>query len=252
MRFRFNKEIEFFLKKYLLPKSYLLRKRLERSINNIDENEIKLVKDFIKPGTDSIDIGVYRGVYSYEMSKYSKMVHSFEPNPVIFSDIQMNLKKIIKNIALYNFALSNQNKVFDLKIPIRNPNFNKENYEEYYEMGRATIHENNKIDNFEIFKINSKKIDEFDFKNEISFIKIDVEGHELEVIEGGKKTIAKNKPKLLVEIEEKHSKKKVSESLAYINSLGYKSFYFENDMLKETSNIQDFTLNNNYIFIPIK
>ena len=40
------------------------------------------IKDLIKPGTDSIDVGVYRGVYSYEMSKYSKTVHSFEPNPV--------------------------------------------------------------------------------------------------------------------------------------------------------------------------
>ena len=88
MRFKYNKEIEFFFKKYLFPKKFLYRKRLERSINNLDENEIKLVKNFIKTGTDSIDVGVYRGVYSYEMSKYSNIVHAFEPNPIIFDDLK--------------------------------------------------------------------------------------------------------------------------------------------------------------------
>jgi len=103
MRIKFNKEIEFFFKKYFLPKTYLLKKRIERSIRNNDEYEIKLVKDFIKKGTDSLDIGVYRGVYSYEMSKYSKTVHSFEPNPIIFNNLKKNLKKIIPNMILYNY-----------------------------------------------------------------------------------------------------------------------------------------------------
>ena len=156
MRFRFNKEIEFFFKKFFLPEAFLLKKRLQRSIKKNDEEEINLVKRFIKPGTDSIDVGVYRGVYSYEMSKYSQTVHSFEPNPIIFRYIDKNLKKFIKNIHLYNFALSNQNKTINLKVPIRNSNSNKENYEEYYEMGRATIHKENKFENYENFEIQTK------------------------------------------------------------------------------------------------
>lgn len=249
MRFKFNKEIEFFIKKNLLPEAFLLRKRLERSIKRNDEDEIKLVKDFIKPGTDSIDVGVYRGVYSYEMSKYSKKVHSFEPNPIIFKYINKNLKKFIKNIVLHNYALSNESKSIDLKVPIRDANYSKENYEEYYQMGRATIHNKNNFGDYENFKINSKRIDEFNFDNEISFIKIDVEGHELEVIEGAKKTIEENKPTLLVEIEEKHSRKKVSESIKYINSLGYNSFYFDKSNLKKTSDLDNLNLFNNFIFL---
>ena len=200
MRLKFNKEIEFFLKKYFLPESILLKKRLERSIKKKDENEIELLKKFIKPGSDTIDVGVYRGVYSYEMAKYSNKVHSFEPNPIIFNYINKNLKKIVKNIVLYNYALSNKNGIYDLKVPIRNSNYNKENFEEYYKMGRATIHDKNNFDKFEKFQINTKKIDEFNFNNKISFIKIDVEGHELEVIKGALNTIEKNKPVLVIEI----------------------------------------------------
>ena len=250
MRLKFNKEIEFFIKKFFFSESFLLKRRLERSIKKRDENEIELLKRLIKPGTDSIDVGVYRGVYSYEMSKYSKKVHSFEPNPLIFKYINKNLKKISNNIDLYNLALSNENRVLDLKIPIRNKKFDKKNYEEHYLMGRATIHELNNFQNYEKFKINSKKIDDFNFDNEISFIKIDVEGHEIQVIKGGKLIIKKNKPVLLVEIEERHSKKKVHHSIDYINELGYKSYIYDENNLKKTSELKNMKLFTNFIFLP--
>ena len=250
MRLKFNKEIEFFFKKFFFPEGFLLKRRLQRSIKRSDEQEINLVKKFIKSGTDSIDVGVYRGVYSYEMSKYSEKVHSFEPNPIIFKYINKNLKKFIKNIHLYNFALSNQNKTINLKIPIRNSNSNKEIFEEYYEMGKATIHNENNFENYENFEIQTKKIDELSFDNKISFIKIDVEGHELEVIEGAKNTIKRDKPVLLVEIEKQYTKKEVAESINFINSLGYKSYFFNKKDLKSTTELNNLDLFNNFIFFP--
>lgn len=250
MRLKFNKEIEFFFKKFFFPEGFLLKRRLQRSIKRNDEQEINLVKKFIKSGTDSIDVGVYRGVYSYEMSKYSEKVHSFEPNPIIFKYINKNLKKFIKNIHLYNFALSNQNKTMNLKIPIRNSNSNKEIFEEYYEMGKATIHNENNFENYENFEIQTKKIDELNFDNKISFIKIDVEGHELEVIEGAKNTIKRDKPILLVEIEKQYTKKEVAESINFINSLGYKSYFFNKKDLKSTTELNNLDLFNNFIFFP--
>ena len=123
MRIKFHKEIEFFLKKIFFTKSFLLKRRLERSIKNDEENEIKLVKKFCAKDSDSIDIGVYRGVYTYEMAKYSKTVHSFEANPIIFSDLKKNLNKLKNNLIFYNFALSNKNEKVELKIPKRNPHF---------------------------------------------------------------------------------------------------------------------------------
>lgn len=250
MRLKFNKEIEFFFKKFFFPEGFLLKRRIQRSIKRSDEQEINLVKKFIKSGSDSIDVGVYRGVYSYEMSKYSEKVHSFEPNPIIFKYIDKNLKKFIKNIHLYNFALSNQNKTINLKIPIRNSNSNKEIFEEYYEMGRATIHNENNFENYENFEIQTKTIDELSFDNKISFIKIDVEGHELEVIEGAKNTIKKDKPILLVEIEKQYTKKEVAESINFINSLGYKSYFFDKKDLKSTNELNNLDTFNNFIFFP--
>ena len=250
MRLNLNKKIEFFFKKFLLNEAFLLKRRLERSIKKRDEKELNLVRKLIKQGTDSIDVGVYRGVYSYEMSKYSKRVHSFEPNPIIFDYINKNLTKLNSNILLYNYALSNQNKNIKLRVPIRNKEYSKENFEEYYQMGLATIHGENNFKEFESFNIQSKKIDEIDFENLISFIKIDVEGHELEVIKGAEKIIKKNFPNLLVEIEKKHINKDVNSTINYVNSLGYNSFCYDNDILINTTQIKNLDLFNNFIFLP--
>ena len=54
---------------------------------------------------------------------------------------------------------------------------------------QPTIHNHGKTSDCEKIIIYSKKLDDYEFKNKISFIKIDVEGHEIPVIEGGIKTI---------------------------------------------------------------
>ena len=200
MRIKYHKEIEFFLKKFFFSEKFLLKRRLERAVKNNYEPELKLIKEFVVHGTDSLDIGVYQGVYSYEISKYAKTVHSFESNPIIFSFLNRNICKIINNIKLYNFGLSNQNNNATLRIPIRNKSAKEENYEEFFEMGRATIHDKNEFSEFKTFNVNVKKLDFVQFENPISFIKIDVEGHEIEVLEGAIETINKNKPILLVDI----------------------------------------------------
>ena len=117
-------------------------------------------------------------------------------------------------------------------------------------MGKATIHESNAVENFKSYNIEAKKLDDFKFLKKISFIKIDVEGHETEVIKGSLETINIHKPILLVEIEEKHNKKNVKETLNFINSLGYESFYYNKNELVNTNNLTDLNKFNNYIFKP--
>ena len=92
MRF---KDIEFLIKK-IIPEKYLLEKRLKRAIKKKYEKELTLIKKFTDKSKEAIDIGVYRGVYSYELAKYFKFVHAFEPNPLIFPYLSKNLTKVIK------------------------------------------------------------------------------------------------------------------------------------------------------------
>ena len=85
------------------------------------------------------------------MSKHQ--IPFFQHNPVIFNELQKYLPKIINNINLYNYAISEKEEKKLLRIPINFSMFYKSNYEEYYKMGLATIHEKNIFDNYDEFEI---------------------------------------------------------------------------------------------------
>ena len=75
------KDLEFIIKKLFFSESYLLEKRLKRAIKNNYEKELQIIDRFADKTKDALDIGVYRGVYSYKLSRNFKQIHSFEPNP---------------------------------------------------------------------------------------------------------------------------------------------------------------------------
>ncbi len=243
------KDIEFFFKNILLTEKFSLHKRIKRAIKNNYEKELSIVKNFKDKNKDAIDVGVYRGVYSYELGKEFKHVHSFEPNPLLYPFLKKNLTKIIRNMTLYNYAASDATGEIELKIPVRNKSIFKSNYEELYQLGAATIHNKNKIKDFNSLKVKKIKLDDILGDKSISFIKIDVEGHEREVINGSKRIIANNKPNLLVEIEEKHSKNPVEGTINFINNFGYKSYYLNDGKLIRTKKLKYLNSENNFIFI---
>ena len=244
------KDIEFFLKNLLFSEKFLLEKRLKRAIKKNYEKELLIINNFKDKNKDAVDVGVYRGIYSYKLSNEFKHVHSFEANPLLFPFLKKNLTKIIRNISLYNLAASDSNGEINLKIPSRNKSIFKTNYEELYKLGAATIHNENKIKEFDGIKVKKAKLDDILNDKIISFIKIDVEGHEKEVINGSKNIIINNRPTLLVEIEERHSNHPVNETIKFINNLGYNSFYAKNNNLYKTNDLIDINSENNFIFLP--
>ena len=67
--------------------------------------------------------------------------------------------------------------------------------------------------------------DLYNFENSISFIKIDVEGNELDVLKSMKKNLKNNSPIISLEFDMKNFTKK-NEIISFLSELGYKKFYF--------------------------
>ena len=251
MRFFNPKRIEHIFKNlFFFSESFLLKRRAERYLQNQTEPEICILEDLVSQECASIDIGVYRGIYSYHLLKYSEFVYSFEANSLLMDKIKKSFKNI-NNIKIENLAISSSSGTTELKIPFRDEKVEYD-YEQKYQLGIASIHSANDLDNLSYHSINVKKItlDEYQFKHKIGFIKIDVEGHEKNVLEGAKNLIKKNKPNLLVEIEERHSQLKVEDTINFINNLGYKSYFFDGTDIKSTQIVKSFNSKRNYIFIP--
>ena len=247
------KDVSFFIKKTFLSEKYQIKKRIIRSINKPAEEEMQIVQELCSADKISLDVGVFRGVYSYLLSKHSLRVVGFEANPIMFKYLERNLTSIIKNLKLYNLALSNEHGDAKLKIPLRKKSFFKFNFEDYYEGGMATIHPENILEGKEIntFSIKKEKLDSFKFNNKVGFIKIDVEGHEQKVLEGSLKILENNQPNLLIEIEKRHRKLDPDYTISFLKEVGYQCFVFDEAKLIEVKKYEDFPLKNNFIFKKI-
>lgn len=243
------KDFKFIFQKIFIPDYLILKKRILRSIKNNIEDEYSIIPQLCNRNHISIDIGMFRGVYSYLLSKYSKSVIGFEANPIMCKYLEKNLKKIIENIKIYNLALSNRTGEVDIKIPIRHKSFLRKNFEDFYEGGLATIHPENNLENkhIEKFKTECNLLDNFKFNNKIGFIKIDVEGHEQCILEGSEKIIKKDKPNLLIEIEKRHRADPIKNTFDFLNNLGYKAYIFKNNKLNLLKELNEQN-NVNYIF----
>lgn len=121
----------------------------------------------IKKGDVVVDAGASWGSYSITAGLLGAQVHAFEPDPRIYPEFLTNieLNRLTDSIKTYNLGLSNQNR--------------KINWEELKDM--------------EVRTLDSVHIDNLDF------IKIDVDGQELELLEGARETLIKDKPKILLE-----------------------------------------------------
>jgi FkbM family methyltransferase len=59
----------------------------------------------------------------------------------------------------------------------------------------------------------------------LAFVKVDVEGHELSVFQGGEQTLRRDRPHLLFECEARHlSTHKMADVFSFLGGLGYKGF----------------------------
>ena len=210
------------------------------------ENEILFLRKF--EFNTSVDIGANVGTFTVELQKNSKKVICFEP---LKENIHYLKYLIKKNVKLYNFALSNKDNSDYLYIPKINNNFN---------YALATLNYKNIINfkDIKLVKIKIKKFDKLFFysnsKKNIDFIKIDVEGHELEVLKGMKKFLKNNKPIFLVEIEKKHNFN-YNKVFKFFTERNYKSFVLKEDQNLININKKDFKkiINkktyNNFFFI---
>ena len=157
------------------------------------EHELFNLKHLITYKGNALDVGCNLGLWTYGLSKQKKInkIISFEPNKEITKHIDEHNND---NIRTLHYGLSNKNSKKILNVPI---------YKKKILNGWASFEaEKNFKKTFKKFiKIKSKiiKLDHFDFKN-VSFIKIDVEGHELKLLQGAKNFFLTNKPNCLIEI----------------------------------------------------
>jgi len=224
------------LLKKVLPTSFLNIVKKRHYVNTLknfnleNEPDLALSKNLIMNGDLVVDIGANIGIYSKHMSEFVGLkgkVFSFEPILTTYTFLKNNISLLgLKNIESYNFAISDNSDVKTMVIPSV---IAGENY------FRATIVEKeNKSDNSTSYEVQSVPLDKIlNPSLKYSFIKIDVEGHEENVLKGSKETIEFSKPILLIEIESDLADSTTSAGRInqYLSNLGYQIYLNNNQKL---------------------
>ncbi len=186
------------------PRKVLQKVHYRRKLANaqIDaEPELQVVSDLIEMGDTVFDIGANFGLFTKFMSVAAGptgQVHSFEPTADIHEALAHNVESLgMENVTTNKVALSNHIGDATFHIP-KNPDGSLNYYEaslEAHTVDEPLIRQTITTTTLDQY-VTGREIDRIDF------LKIDVEGHELSLLDGARQTLAKHRPTIFIEINE--------------------------------------------------
>jgi FkbM family methyltransferase len=196
-----------------------------------EQKSISLWSILTKDADVVFDIGANTGLYSLVSKSVNKQasVHAFEPIPMVFSILERNNIKNSYGIRCNQIGLSNYNG--DAKIYLNRG----EDFAYSVTVNENTLGHQN-VDEVDIKLLTLKSYIENNNINKIDLMKIDVETHEAEVIEGMGEYLSKFKPTILIEILNDEVAEKLN---PFFNNLNYLYFNIDdkNNLIRQTEKL---------------
>jgi len=212
-----------------------------------ERKEREILESIAKNSKVIFDIGANSGWYSLHLQKQmakNGKVFAFEPIPTTFKTLKYNieLNKLNDKVLTHNFALSDHAGKSVMFVP---------NFSGTPAASFAKLHkeENNIKYDCKLEKLDSF-VDAKRFEN-IDLIKCDVEGAELMVLKGGRKTIETFRPVIFLEILRKWSKAfgyHPNDVINFLGDLQYKCWGIVGTKLIPHKIVNEKTIATNYLF----
>jgi len=196
------------------------------------ESEICGLRDLVQPGDVCLDVGAAAGIYTVALSRLAGPdghVHSVEPLP--FANLHVaRLLNVARstNVHQHAVALGAEPGMDVMNVPIGR--FGLVTGRSFLDRRADGPDPNDEFGRHLTITVTVDTLDALCSRQGISrldFIKIDVEGAELQVLEGGKEVIGSFRPAMLVEIEARHTgryRHTPEEVIAWTLDRGYSMF----------------------------
>jgi FkbM family methyltransferase len=193
------------------------------------ENELRYLGRIPSARRDvALDVGANEGLFAYSLSGLFQKVYAFEINTDLTADLT---RYRAGNVEIVPVGLSSAEGAATLYIPVLNG---------IPLTGWASLAPGNCPDTnvHQEKPVLVRPLDALDLPA-VSFMKIDVEGHELAVLEGGNRTITRDRPTVLIEVKDQN----LDRVSAYFADRGYRRTKLDEFVPVPPSP-------ENYIFIP--
>lgn len=209
---------------------------------------LSIIRHFIDPKDVCFDIGAYAGAWTMPLSKLCQHVYAFEALPYYNNLLHMSIRLLQrKNITLLNKVVANQNGTINLvwqdqdgqKLPGKTSHTERDNTH------ASIMVEGITLDDFLIQRqLNLQKV---------SFIKMDIEGAELLVLQGATQLITQSHPLLYLEICNDYCQKygySAKEIFELLISQGYQSVILQKDLTIQPTDAHHYSGQGNVLFVP--
>ena len=176
---------------------------------NLDVGKVSKCVALCSTFQTALDIGAHIGAVSVYLARKFQRVIAFEAVPATYEFLRQNTDGLPNVEALNIAAGPDEGEVF---------------FSHYQKHGQLS-HVASSVEEAGAIRIGPvarRAIDSLEL-TDISFIKIDVEGYELQVLEGARETLTRCRPLVLVEQggnEEKHFGRRRNEASEFLESLG--------------------------------
>lgn len=204
------------------------------------EPEWHLLDHLVDPARAAVDVGANVGLYAGRLAQLCPQVHAFEPIPWLADDLAA---KLPDNVRLHRLALSNATGTATLRIPTRS------GIEEH---GLATLEKRNALAGLDSVRTIHCALGRLDdvIDDPVGFVKIDVEGHELAVLQGATRILREHRPVLLIESEARHHPDAPGNVFALLQDEGFAGFFLAGGRLRGLGAFAADSKAVNFIFMP--
>ncbi|MEQ1800519.1 MAG: FkbM family methyltransferase [Gammaproteobacteria bacterium] len=176
------------------------------------ERELRLLRRVCPPGRTAIDVGANIGTYTYFLQRFTARVHAYEPNP----ELAGRLLKLFPDVNVRNAAVSDAASTLLLTVPVRNGRVNHE---------RGSVAQDfSDSENVLTYEVPAVTLDSEDLED-VGFLKIDAEQHEMAVLRGAMRTITRCRPVVLCEVTPLLYPRPLPEMFHALTSAGYKGWF---------------------------
>jgi FkbM family methyltransferase len=213
---------------------------LKNNLKRDDEFEVDFIRSIDSyidsPRRTAIDIGANFGAYTMILSRQFRTVHSVEPLPTLAKPLRESGPR---NCVVHQMALGSKAGELELFVPHSNAKgavFAMTTAEASRFEGTAGsgVAPEDAFNRVERLVVPMQTFDaEFGQIDDIDFIKMDVEGSELSVLQGGRTTLARQQPVMLIEAE-KQCGDACFAIFALLEELGYSPYYFRDGRMHRT------------------
>lgn len=212
------------------------------------EQRLMLLDDFVPRRGTAVDAGAWWGPWTYWLSRRCDQVWSFEPNPLMAAHLAA---VAAPNVHVEHVALSDADGTAQLHTP-----------EAPGPDALGTLDPRFCADGSRAVEVQLRTLDSYGLED-VSFVKIDVENHEMPMLEGSRKTLERWQPSILIEIEQRFYDFPITEVFAWLGALDYAgwlrrqgrwepvtTFDVQRDQHDHVAHVHSPAYINNFVFLP--